>query len=81
MQACSGCGLKFLILLCVFFALVMQTNCGRVIYYKDQNNSQSVAVNEGSQTSVEKSMLLAVNRAHCKHGYMYDHRNRCRRVS
>ncbi|KAH8300905.1 hypothetical protein KR044_003907, partial [Drosophila immigrans] len=79
MQSCSGCGLKLLVL-CLLLGLVMQGSCARVIYYKDQNSNQTSATN-GTNSSLEKGMLFAVNRTHCRHGYMHDHRNRCRRVS
>ncbi|KAH8386619.1 hypothetical protein KR093_001594, partial [Drosophila rubida] len=82
MQACNGggYGLK-LFVLCLFLGLLLQSNCARVIYFKDESNNQSVASNGSSKSEVEVGMLLAVQRTHCRHGYMHDHRNRCRRVS
>lgn len=66
-----------------FCALLMLLLCllcvcaGRVIYFNAQPEEETATTTE----SLEKSMLLAVQRAHCMRGYMRDHRNRCRRVS
>lgn len=59
---------------------LLEASAARVIYYNSLNSTQSVEINNNSSSSVEKGMLLAVQRSHCKRGYMHDHRNRCRRV-
>lgn len=65
---------------CALLALLLGLVCvcaGRVIYFNAQPQETTATTTE----SVEKSMLLAVQRAHCRAGYMHDHRHRCRRVS
>ncbi|XP_034482346.1 uncharacterized protein LOC117787832 [Drosophila innubila] len=59
---------------------LLETSASRVIYYNLPNSEKSVEVNGNTTNSVERGMLLAVQRNPCKRGYMHDHRNRCRRV-
>ncbi|KAH8416485.1 hypothetical protein KR222_005524, partial [Zaprionus bogoriensis] len=66
--------LSLSLLFCLLPSLV---RAGRVIYFNAQSQETSATTTE----SVEKSMLLAVQRAQCSRGYMHDHRHRCRRVS
>ncbi|XP_022233009.2 uncharacterized protein LOC111081292 [Drosophila obscura] len=53
---------------------------GRVIYFNQLKENQTLQADKNATDRLGKGMLFDVGRGHCHRGYMHDHHGRCRRI-
>ncbi|XP_034123488.1 uncharacterized protein LOC117580851 [Drosophila guanche] len=53
---------------------------GRVIYFNQLKENQTLQAKKNATDRLGKGMLFDVGRGHCHRGYMHDHHGRCRRI-
>ncbi|XP_017134954.1 uncharacterized protein LOC108151079 [Drosophila miranda] len=53
---------------------------GRVIYFNQLKENQTLQAGKNATDRLGKGMLFDVGRGNCHRGYMHDHHGRCRRI-
>ncbi|EDW00534.1 uncharacterized protein LOC6565080 [Drosophila grimshawi] len=77
-----GLGLGLLLAVFPIILMLSQLQCSdaRVIYFNQLNTSIEESNKNSTKDAIGKGMLLEVRGPSCRHGFMRDHHNRCRRI-